>query len=199
MLLVWFLSYLLPLLYFTLLYFTLLYFTLLYFTLLYPSSCTILGVEGRKSFLSAASLKAWVGGMLCVFRDFFHTLDPDLPWSSSSLVPWHLCVVSFTGKMIRCHACQVPKPLILCCRFMSQYKNRRLFSITEPTWIDTCNAIFPLPAIESRDNVKMTTLCIYCFSSKALTSWMKMAQASFSSIGWTEFLQTKLSSNFTLT
>ena len=50
--------------YITLLYCTLLtlhYFTLLnllYFTLLYPSSCTILGVEGRKSFLSAASLKA---------------------------------------------------------------------------------------------------------------------------------------------
>ena len=36
---------------------------LLYFTLLYPSSRTTLGVEGRKSSLSAASLKAWVGGM----------------------------------------------------------------------------------------------------------------------------------------
>ena len=37
-------------------------FVLAYFTFLYLSSCTILGIEGRKSFLSAASLKAgWVG------------------------------------------------------------------------------------------------------------------------------------------
>ena len=27
---------------------------------------------------------------------FFRTLDPGLPWSSPCLVPWHLCVVSYS-------------------------------------------------------------------------------------------------------
>ena len=79
-------------------------------TLLYLSSCTILG---RKSFLSAASLKAWVGGMLWAFSVSFTPLIQvflGLPLALYSDIFVHLCVVSCTGKLMRCHACQVPKP-----------------------------------------------------------------------------------------
>ena len=33
-----------------------------------------------------------------------------LPLAFYSDIFVHLCVVSFTGKQMRCHACQVPKP-----------------------------------------------------------------------------------------
>ena len=106
---------------------------LLYFTLLYPSSCTILGVKGRKSFLSAASLKVWV-------------LSHLRSRSSPCLVPWHLCVVSFTGKLMRCHVCQVSKPsdfLLLdvvenwyvCVRARSSERQKRLFRCKKMKWL----------------------------------------------------------------
>ena len=48
------------------------------------------------------------------------------PWSRSSpcFVPWHLCVVSFTSKLMRCHACQVPKPSDSQHQFSTAYNTR---------------------------------------------------------------------------
>ena len=81
----------------------------------YPSSCLILGIKGRKSFLSVASLKAWVGGMLWVFSVSFTpsiqvflglplALYPDTFVLTALLASW------WVSMRVRC-----PNHLILCC------------------------------------------------------------------------------------
>ena len=65
---------------------------------------------GEKEFSVCSKFEGLGGWVVVGLQCFFHTLDPGLPWSSPCLVPRHFCVVSFTGKLMRCHACQVPKP-----------------------------------------------------------------------------------------
>ena len=70
-----------------------------------------MGCCGGEKELSVCGKFEGLGGWDVVgLQCFFHTLDPGLPWSSPCLVPWYPCLVSFAGKLMRCHACQVPKP-----------------------------------------------------------------------------------------
>ena len=69
-----------------------------------------LGRRGKKEPTVSGKLEGLVDWNVVGLQGFFHTLDPGLPWSCSRLVSWYSFVVRSTGKLIRCHACQMSKP-----------------------------------------------------------------------------------------